>query len=121
MDAEGFRQLWRVAYSAKAAVSQRDDDRLPIGQFGIGKLAAYVLAWRLTHISCIDDKILLTSMNFQEVSGKHQFDPTEPLQLSLREISEQSAKDSLRNIEQRDPKAWGFIASITLVREAHHS
>ncbi len=109
MDAEGFRQLWRVAYSAKADVPQQDDDRLPIGQFGIGKLAAYVLAWRLTHISCIDDKILLTSMNFREVSGKHQFNPIEPLQLVLREIDEQSAKHYLGDIEQRDPKAWEFM------------
>ena len=109
MDAEGFRQLWRVAYSSKAAVTEKEDDRPPIGQFGIGKLAAYVLAWQLTHISCVDDKILLTSMNFREVSGHHQFEPTKPLQLSLRRISEQSAKDSLRDIEQRDPYAWNLM------------
>ena len=43
MDADGFRKLWLVAESTKG-----DEDpirgRAPIGQFGIGKLAAYVLA-----------------------------------------------------------------------------
>jgi len=53
MTAEGFVQLWRVADSQKAMVDN-SSERPPIGQFGIGKLAAYVLAWRLTHISKVD-------------------------------------------------------------------
>ena len=48
MDVNGFHQLWRVADSAKA-VAAPSGGRLPIGQFGIGKLAAYVLAWHLIH------------------------------------------------------------------------
>ena len=43
MNADGFRQLWRVADSDKTNASP-NNGRLPIGQFGIGKLAAYVLA-----------------------------------------------------------------------------
>src|SRR4051812_22266512 len=45
MDASGFSQLWRVADSDKADQKIGIGARAPIGQFGIGKLAAYVLAW----------------------------------------------------------------------------
>lgn len=50
LDAVGFRQLWRVADSNKASQNAAVD-RAPTGQFGVGKLASYVLAWRLKHIS----------------------------------------------------------------------
>lgn len=106
MDVDGFRLLWRVAYSAKAEASPNEHDRLPIGQFGIGKLAAYVLAWQLTHVSCVDGRILLTSMNFHDVSGKHQFEDTTPVQLSLHELSEDTAKELLSDVQERDPAAW---------------
>lgn len=109
MDADGFRQLWQVAYSAKADSEPKDDNRPPIGQFGIGKLAAYVLAWKLTHVSCVDGRILLTSMDFKTVTGKHQFEDNEPVQISLRELSEETAKEMLSDIEERDPLAWGFM------------
>ena len=68
MDVDGFHQLWRVAESNKNGPSPRGRD--PIGQFGIGKLAAYVLAWQLTHVSRVDGKLLLTSMNFHDVEGR---------------------------------------------------
>ena len=54
MDVEGFHQLWRVAESNKVQVQTLANGRAPIGQFGIGKLAAYVLAWKLTHLSCVN-------------------------------------------------------------------
>ena len=50
MDEAGFRQLWRVADSRKEKLEE-EHGRRQIGQFGIGKLAAFVLAWHLTHIS----------------------------------------------------------------------
>ena len=53
MDMDGLNQLWRIATSEKR--KPRDDgaavpDRLPIGKFGIGKLATYVLATQVTYI-----------------------------------------------------------------------
>ena len=68
MGVDGFHQLWRVAESNKNGPSPKG--RAPIGQFGIGKLAAYVLAWKLTHVSRMDDGLLLTSMNFRDVRGR---------------------------------------------------
>ncbi len=61
MDQEGFYQLWKVAESNKTTPTADSKTRPPIGQFGIGKLAAYVLASRITHISNVDGKILLAS------------------------------------------------------------
>ena len=115
MDAAGFRQLWRVADSNKNDPSP--SQRPPIGQFGIGKLAAYVLAWKLTHLSCVDGKLLLTTMNFHDVTGR-QNDDVDPdvdsvrvsqPEVSLRELDEQTARAHLEEIGHRDPGAWTFM------------
>ncbi|WGX96844.1 ATP-binding protein [Nocardioides sp. L-11A] len=107
LDAGGFEQLWRVAASQKA--NGATGKRAPIGQFGIGKLAAYVLAWRLTHISKVDDKILMTSMNFRSLEGVHQYDNASPIVLPLRELTEEEAKLFMADIEARDPDAWRLL------------
>lgn len=104
MDADGFRQLWRVADSNKAEV-QEHAGRPPIGQFGIGKLAAYVLAWRLDHVSRTAGTILRTSMNFRNVTG-HQFEDAQPVMLELEELSEAKGRELLADVESRDPEAW---------------
>lgn len=111
LDAEGFAQLWRVADSRKGEVTE--GERLPIGQFGIGKLAAYVLAWRLTHISKVDGVIRLTSMDFKRLEGRHQYDSVTPLDLSLREIDEERAMAIMADIEGRDPVAWNLMFGAT--------
>ena len=109
MNSEEFFQLWRVAYSPKATVVPVEGQRPPIGQFGIGKLAAYVLAWRLTHISRSGDEIHLTSMNFRDLEGRHQEDSTSAFTLGLRRIDESAAKPILADVEARDPQAWAFM------------
>ena len=107
MDVAGFRQLWRIAESQKAKISVQNGRPL-IGQFGIGKLASYVLAWNLTHISRVSDRFLLTSMNFHDVTGQRLGD-TEPISVSLREVSEATAKKHLAEIKDRDFAAWEFM------------
>lgn len=107
MDADGFRQLWRIADSNKESAPQHKG-RPPIGQFGIGKLAAYTLASNLTHISRVSGKLLLTAMNFEDVGGS-QADGANPVQVALREIAEDEAKRHLSDIESRDPSAWNLL------------
>lgn len=107
MNEDGFHQLWRIADSNKADASPHKGRPL-IGQFGIGKLAAYVLARNLTHISRRDDKLLLATMNFQDVKSR-QADDASPIQISLREIEEGDAKRLLANIEHRSPSAWSML------------
>lgn len=110
MNEKEFHELWLVAESTKTKADKtRSGKRAPIGQFGIGKLAAYVLAWNLTHLSCVDNKILLTSMNFRTVMGRRQAAGSGPVQISLREIDEETAKEHLAEIKERDPAAWKFM------------
>ena len=111
MDDEGFRALWLIAESAKAS-DVAIGDRLPIGQFGIGKLAAYVLAWKLTHISRVGGKFRVTSMDFHRVTGRLT-DAVDPVPISLREVDEATAKAYLSDIEQRDPAAWQMMFDPT--------
>ena len=108
MNAAGFRQLWRVAESNKDNIPLPPNGRAPIGQFGIGKLASYVLAWKLTHLSRVDDTLLLTTMDFRRVTGR-QNDTVTPVGLSLRKIDEDAAKTHLAEIRLRDPLAWEFM------------
>lgn len=54
MDLEGLKWLWKIAESRKEA--ELDDDRAQfgrkqIGKFGVGKLAAFALGNRLTHVA----------------------------------------------------------------------
>lgn len=107
MDVNGFRQLWRVADSTKNAPSALGRD--PIGQFGIGKLASYVLAWNLTHISRVADRLLLTVMDFHKCTGRRQYDNASPVEITLREVDEATAKSYLREIAQRDQSAWAMM------------
>ncbi len=106
MDEAGFRKLWRIAQSDKAEVPS-DADRLPIGQFGIGKLAAYVIARNLLHVSLVDDRLLLTEMNFRRVERVDLEDGA--VTISLREIGESDARTLLADIRERDPAAWQLM------------
>lgn len=49
MGAEGLKQHWLVGKSLKRELGQLPLGRQQIGKFGIGKLATYVLANRLSH------------------------------------------------------------------------
>lgn len=111
MDVDGFRQLWRVADSAKADAGL-SNGRLPIGQFGIGKLAAYVLAWHLMHLSRVDGRYLLTVMDFHKVTGR-QADNPEPEKVSLREVTEANARHLIADVKARDPQAWKLLFDQT--------
>lgn len=107
MNEDGFRQLWRVADSTKNG-PLAEGRRAPIGQFGIGKLASYVLAWKLTHVSYIDGRLLLTAMDFHNCTGR-QSDGAGQVDVALRQVDEAVAKTHLEEITQRDPAAWEMM------------
>ena len=67
MDDKGLRRHWVVGDSAKANDRTTARGRRTIGRFGIGKLAAYVLGDRLTHISKAGGKYFSTSMDFSSI------------------------------------------------------
>jgi hypothetical protein len=67
MDEDGLRDLWHIAFSPK-----RDNPiqhgRSVVGKFGIGKLATYVLASRLTFIcKASDGKIRRVTMDYGNI------------------------------------------------------
>ncbi len=108
MDGSGFHALWRVADSPKAKATHASV-RPPIGQFGIGKLASYVLAHQLTHVSKAGAKIRATTMNFRDLESRHQFEDHEAFHLDLQTLTMSEAKNLLSDIEHRDPDGWAML------------
>lgn len=109
MDESGFRDLWSVAVSRKSQAAKSVKNRLLIGQFGIGKLAACVLAWKLTHISRVNSKFLLAEMDFRDVEQARQNDRSSVVKLSLQEVEKVVAMELLAEIEQRDRNTWDLL------------
>ena len=70
MDEAGLRELWHIAFSPKQG-RRTEHGRPLIGKFGIGKLATYVLAQRLTYICKADDGIIRrVTMNYGDVDSQ---------------------------------------------------
>jgi len=99
MDATGLKQHWLIGKSLKRELAKLPRGRQQIGKFGIGKLATYVLANRLTHISKKGGKYYSTSMNFKIVDdrGDEEVEPKTPIKISLRELTEKEAAQVLRD------------------------
>src|SRR5437867_6554262 len=107
MDAGGLKKHWLIGKSDKRDLAKLSLGRRQIGKFGIGKLATYVLANRLTHISKKKGKYYSTSMNFKTVDerGEEEVEPTTPIKISLRELTQDQAKDALKD--------WTGIAAFS--------
>ena len=69
MDGSGLKSHWLIGRTNKRSLPSAPRGRLQIGKFGIGKLATYVLANRLTHISRQGKKYYSASMNFREIGS----------------------------------------------------
>jgi hypothetical protein len=97
MDAQGLKQHWLIGISNKRRLPTLPRGRQQIGQFGIGKLATYVLAERLTHISKRQAKFYSTSMDFGAIDKRveREVEPTAPIRIPLRELTEEQAKAAL--------------------------
>lgn len=105
MDLEGLKELWLIASTHKRD-PQRERDaekrgRLPIGKFGIGKLASYVVGRRISHVCKRGKKILAVTMDFSRVipgeSTPPEVEAKSPKQvvLSIRELKEREAREAL--------------------------
>ncbi len=110
MDVSGLKQHWLIGVSNKRRLAVLPRGRQQIGQFGIGKLATYVLAERLTHISKRQGKYYSTSMDFGAIDKRveREVEPTTPIKIPLRELSEEQAKQALKQwTETPDFKSTG--------------
>ncbi|MGW4599681.1 ATP-binding protein [Streptomyces sp. NPDC004457] len=92
MDLDGLQQLWEIGTSRKR-VNGHVKGRPPIGKFGIGKLATYVLAEELTYITCRDGEYRAITMDYRRVQGKMS-DP-HGLRLLVARLTADEAKRSL--------------------------
>ena len=70
MDVAGFEDLWRIGETNKRAPGRQSKKRPPIGKFGIGKLATYVLARELTYMCKKGGKYRAVTMDFGELEDK---------------------------------------------------
>jgi HSP90 family molecular chaperone len=84
MDIEGFKQHWLIGVSNKRQLTSLPKGRQQIGQFGIGKLATYVLSRRYSHVSKSNGKYYAASMDYTaiEATVNKQIQPTSPIRSS---------------------------------------
>lgn len=120
MDSDGLKWLWKIGETNKRLAGHNSKDRLPIGQFGIGKLATYVLAYKLTYICKANDKYRAVTMDFSKLdsNSKDGMKSTDII-LDERELSEKEAKEVLNPYSEEHGKnligfdLWGAKAEKT--------
>lgn len=101
MDSDGLRQLWHIAFSLKKNTPDRNGRKI-IGQFGIGKLATYVLASKLTYIcKAADGRIRRVTMDYNAIDQKK--DDTEDklirdLNLPMYDVTIAEVKEALSGV-----------------------
>lgn len=105
MDEEGLRGLWHIAFSPKAE-KPNQYGRHVIGKFGIGKLATYVLANKLTYICRAPDGVIRrVTMNYGDIDN-HKGEASErlinELELDLYETDEDDVSNALKNVYAGD-------------------
>ena len=98
MDADGLKRHWLIGISNKRRLPALPRGRQQIGKFGIGKLATYVLANRLTHISKCGRKYFSTSMDYGAIEKRvdREVEPKAPIKITLRELTESQAKQAVK-------------------------
>lgn len=102
MDDNGLKQHWIIGRSPRR-IGMGSNRRKPIGKFGIGKLATYVLAQRLTHVCKSNGKFYATTMDYSILgTQKSDTDPdqegvfnVERILIPLRELTEAEASKLL--------------------------
>ena len=97
MDPDGLKQHWLIGISNKRRLSMLPRGRQQIGKFGIGKLATYVLANRLTHISKCGGRYYSTSMDYRLIEKRvgREVEPKAPIRLVLRELTLEQAREAV--------------------------
>lgn len=86
MNLEGLTNLWHVGDSPKkiGRISDRFSRR-QIGKFGIGKLATYTIAKKLTYITHSNEETLSVSIDYEQLKSSPE-GAEHPLQLPVKRI-----------------------------------
>lgn len=114
MDYEGLKWLWKVAESRKK--EELDDDRTQygrqqIGKFGVGKLAAFALGDRLTHVATKDGVTRVITVRQDELKRKddklldEEENPEIP-RFGVHEFDKKEAQELLDGFFEDIPNPW---------------
>ena len=106
MDFQGLTDLWMVAKSPKEADNNGRriaNNRLQIGKFGIGKLAAFALGKQLTHVATIKGTTRIVSVGENEI--KEQEDGGAP-HFTVYKLKESDARVLLQQFLGNLPRPW---------------
>lgn len=101
MNDSDLKNHWMIGVSNKRKdLTKSPHGRKQIGKFGIGKLATYVLAKNLTHVTKKDGKFYFTSMDYSKVpqdddAGVFSGDQ---LNLPLHTLTESEAQELLKSL-----------------------
>ena len=98
MDQDRLKRHWLCGISNKRDLPSLPRGRKQIGKFGIGKLATYVLANRLTHISKRGSKYYATSMDYRVIDRRvdRDVEPKAPIRIALRELTTADAQEAVK-------------------------
>lgn len=113
MDEAGLQQLWRIGESPKRT-GKNIGPREPIGKFGIGKLATYVLAQEFTYITFRDGRYLAVTMDFSKLTADNAevFNSTD-MKLDVVELSKDDAIDAVaRSLASARQDSAGILATL---------
>lgn len=90
MNHDGLADLWHVGHSKKAEEGRisTQKKRKQIGKFGIGKLATYSLAFRVTYITRVDgdEEVRATTLDYREFMSAPEGAGV-PVSLPVRKMS----------------------------------
>ncbi len=99
MDEVGLRDLWHIAFSPKTNYREQHGRQM-VGKFGIGKLATYVLASRLTYICKAEDQIIRrVTMDYGEIDKRAEPDKLiSQLNLGMFEVNETELRGAIGGV-----------------------
>src|SRR5258708_13994155 len=104
MDVDGLHALWEVARSRKRMLPPTNG-RSPIGKFGVGKLATYILANELTYICKAADGIIrAVTMDYRRISGESETNKLhiDPIELGVRVLNFEELRNLLNGLGASD-------------------
>lgn len=116
MDKEGLKQFWKIGESQKR--QSEEQERLPIGKFGIGKLATYILTHKLTLVcKATDGKYYAVMMNYSSINKDSSSSDT--IELDEKELTLDEVKKLLSPLIKKSEQdlvifnLWGENAEST--------
>ncbi|MGN7968818.1 ATP-binding protein [Microbacterium sp. 22296] len=119
MDETGLADLWRVGASTKRTEQvERIRKRTQIGKFGIGKLATYALASRITYITSTGNgEILAVSLSFEAFQSGPTGEADEPVILAVRRLTTEDLAE--QQAVAHVCKTSGIVLSEELTPDRH--